>query len=68
MSSKPPFALLQAELHLAKQANERMRGLLIEVSEFLDPYVDVRDGEDGPLPNKAMTLKAEVDAEIRRMQ
>jgi hypothetical protein len=45
-----------------------MLALLEEVSDFLDHYVDVRDGEDGPLPNKAMTLKAEVDLEIEHMR
>jgi hypothetical protein len=45
-----------------------MLALLEEVAEFLDPYVDVRDGEDGPLPNKAMLLKAEVDIEIDRLK
>lgn len=43
-----------------------LNDLLIEVSEFLDNYVDVVDGpggEDGPdvRPNKAMSLKQRVD-------
>jgi hypothetical protein len=43
--------------------------LLSEVSEFLDPYVDVRDGWDGrPIPNKAMSLQQEVDAVIERLK
>jgi hypothetical protein len=36
--------------------------LLCEVSDFLDNYVDVLDGDYGePRPNKAMSLKARVD-------
>lgn len=46
----------------------RTVALLEEVSEFLDHYVDVRDGEDGPRPNKAMSLKHEVDQEIDRLK
>jgi hypothetical protein len=42
--------------------------LLEEVAEFLEPYVDVRDGEDGPLPNKAMNLLGEVEREIERLK
>jgi hypothetical protein len=43
--------------------------LLEEVSDFLDLYVDIRDGSDGQqLPNAAMTLKAEVDIEIDRLR
>ncbi len=43
---------------------------LNSVSEFLDNYVDVVDGdyETGPRPNKAMCLKAEVDREYARLE
>jgi hypothetical protein len=47
---------------------ERTIDLLEEVAEFLEPYIDVRDGSDGPLPNKAMTLSAEVNGEIARLK
>lgn len=42
--------------------------LLEDVSEFLGPYVDIRDGSDGPRPNKAMSLQAEVEHEIARLK
>lgn len=36
--------------------------LLNDVSDFLDNYVDVLDGDYGePRPNRAMSLKARVD-------
>lgn len=36
--------------------------LLMEVSEFLDNYVDVLDGDYGePRPNRAMNLKSRID-------
>ena len=47
--------------------NDRLRGLLLEVSEFLERHIDVNDGEDGPQPNKAMLLKRDADAEIDRL-
>lgn len=37
--------------------------VLDQCAEFLDNYVDVNDGEDGlPRPNRAMSLKADVEA------
>lgn len=42
--------------------------LLERLSEFLDNYVDVEDGDYGePRPNRAMTLKEEVDAAIEEL-
>jgi len=39
--------------------------LLVRVSEFLDDYVDVEDGDYGmPRPNRAMSLKSDVDAVV----
>jgi hypothetical protein len=35
--------------------------LLDDVKEFLDNYVDVVDGDDGPRPNRAMSLTSEID-------
>ena len=46
---------------------DRLRALLLEVSEFLERHIDVNDGEDGPQPNKAMLLKRDADAEIDRL-
>jgi hypothetical protein len=49
------------------QQLERTDPILKELSEFLDPLVDVSDGDDGaPQANKAMSLKAEIDKEIGR--
>lgn len=40
--------------------------LLEDVSEFLEPQIDVRDGSDGKqLPNAAMSLSIRVDQAIR---
>ena len=37
--------------------------ILDNCAEFLDNYVDVNDGDDGqPVPNRAMSLKADVEA------
>ena len=42
---------------------------LTSVSEYLDRYVDVMDGDDGePRPNSAMSLKAEVDRAYERLE
>jgi len=42
---------------------------LVRVSEFLDNYVDVDDVEDGrPVPNRAMSLKQDVDREIDELE
>ncbi len=42
---------------------------LVSVSEFLDNYVDVVDGDYGePRPNSAMSLKGEVDRSIERLE
>ena len=46
---------------------QRAEPLLKELSDLLDPLVDVSDGDDGaPQANKAMSLKAEIDKEIGR--
>ena len=42
--------------------------LLQQVIEFLNPYVDVRDGADGPRPNAAMSLVQECEQEIARLE
>jgi len=42
---------------------------LVRVSEFLDNYVDVEDGDYGqPRPNRAMSLKQDVDREIDELE
>lgn len=40
--------------------NQRLAAVLDEIDEFLEDQEDVRDGSDGPLPNKAMTLLNEL--------
>lgn len=35
-----------------------------EIYEFIDDHVDVRDGADGPIPNRAMSLKSRIDEEL----
>ena len=43
--------------------------LLVQVSEFLDNYVDVEDGDYGePRPNRAMRLKTSVDEAIDTLE
>jgi hypothetical protein len=42
--------------------------LLEEVAEFLEGQADVRDGSDGPRPNRAMSLMAEVEMTIERLK
>jgi ElaB/YqjD/DUF883 family membrane-anchored ribosome-binding protein len=45
---------------VSERAEQDLQAVLDEIEEFLDDQQDVRDGEDGPLPNKAMTLLAEL--------
>ena len=35
--------------------------LWIEIVEFIEDHVDVRDGSDRPLPNKAMILQQQIE-------
>lgn len=39
---------------------------LLTVREALENYVDVKDGEFGPLPNWAMRLTTKIDAALER--
>lgn len=50
-----------------KAAYERIRMLeadLLECREYLEDQVDVVDGDDGPLPNKAMRLVSMIDESL----
>jgi hypothetical protein len=47
---------------IVAKAPEDLADVLADVSEFLDNYVDVNDGDSGPVPNRAMALQARVDA------
>jgi hypothetical protein len=40
--------------------------VLARCAELLDDYSDVIDGEDGPLPNRAMSLLTDVQAVLER--
>lgn len=40
---------------------EKLRDALEEVRELIDGYVDIRDGENGPLPNNAMLAQQIID-------
>lgn len=43
-------------------SNNDLLDLLSDVSEFLDNYVDVKDGADSqPVPNGALTLQMRVE-------
>lgn len=42
--------------------------LLTELAEFLDGFSDVDDGTLGPVPNRAMLLKRDLDQEIERLK
>ena len=47
------------------QQLKRTDPILREMSDLLEPLVDVSDGDDGaPQANKAMILKSEIDKEI----
>lgn len=39
---------------------------LEEVRELIDGYVDIRDGESGPLPNDAMRAQQVIDAVLAK--
>lgn len=41
---------------------ERLRKALDEIDDLIDGEVDVRDGEDGPRPNTAMSIRSIIDA------
>lgn len=47
---------------------ERDIGLLEEVAEYLDDCSDVVDGEDGPIPNRAMNLLRDVENLIAKLK
>lgn len=56
--------LIQADARF-KDALDALR----RVSEFLDDYSDVNDGDDGqPIANRAMLLKSDVDAIVERLE
>jgi hypothetical protein len=50
------------------QDKRELVDLLVRVSEYLDNRADIRDGEDGPKPNEAMSLGQDVDAFLERLK
>jgi hypothetical protein len=50
------------------RASTETISLLEEVAEFLEGQADVRDGSDGPRPNRAMSLMAAVELTIERLK
>lgn len=56
---------MRLEMRAMQDAFTTMLATLHEVSDYLDGLVDVVDGPEGTqLPNKAMSLKQEVDEAI----
>lgn len=45
---------------------ERLRAALDEVQELIGGYVDIRDGDNGPMPNDAMRAVQVIDAALMR--
>jgi hypothetical protein len=44
---------------------KKLEALLADCAEFIEPYSDVSDGNDGiPVPNAAMALLSEINEEI----
>jgi hypothetical protein len=44
---------------------KKLEALLAACAEFIEPYSDVSDGNDGiPVPNAAMALLSEINEEI----
>lgn len=63
------LAVLAKSMERRMAQHEEMLSTLVEVSEALEPYVDVKDGgADGPGPNWAMRLKAQVDEAIAQAE
>lgn len=56
---------LEGQLKRLQQKYDEAHGLLCEAHEFLDSYVDVRDGDEGRQePNKAMSLQMAIDEHL----
>lgn len=62
----PEVAPVQSEeLKSAYQEIEKLKADLLECREFIEPYVDVVDGDYGePAPNKAMRLVSMIDESL----
>ena len=52
-----------------KELVDDLHEVLLNVADVLDNYSDVRDGgQDGPMPNSAMSALAEVERAIRAIE
>lgn len=61
----PEIAPVQSEE--LKAAYDRIKMLeadLLECREYLEDHVDVNDGDDGPVPNRAMSLVSMIDESL----
>ncbi len=58
---------IDANAHLIAAAPD-MLDMLKRCAELLDDYSDVNDGEDGPRPNRAMSLLTDVEAIIAKAE
>jgi len=58
--------MTDVEMKLAKleKQNAEFRGLLLDVLDYLAPMVDIKDGEDGPLPNEEMSLSYNIEVAL----
>lgn len=46
---------------------EALKALLEDVQETLEKYSDVRDGQDGPKPNPAMSMLQEIQTVLAQV-
>lgn len=61
------FPLVDVRGEELKAAYERIATLeadLLECREYLEDHVDVVDGDDGPRPNRAMSLVSMIDESL----
>jgi hypothetical protein len=52
------------ELRCAYDRIKMLEADLLECREFLEEHVDVIDGSDGPMPNRAMELVSMIDESL----
>lgn len=51
----------EKQVETLQAANTKLRRALAEIDGLIDGEVDVRDGEDGPRPNTAMSIRQIID-------
>lgn len=52
------------ELKAAYHRITKLETDLLECREYLEDHVDVNDGDDGPVPNRAMALVSMIDESL----